>query len=128
MAVRYIGGYWETVMRHYELVGDHLSRTLGYEYYGKLQEIAAQKGGAGALTEFFLDLQVWGTPDQCFEKIVAIRRRIGCETYVGVFGYAGMPLAEAERNMRLFARAVMPRLRALDAAGRDDADSQRVPA
>jgi alkanesulfonate monooxygenase SsuD/methylene tetrahydromethanopterin reductase-like flavin-dependent oxidoreductase (luciferase family) len=128
LAVRYIGGYWETVMRHYELVGDHLGRTLGYEYYGKLQEIAAQKGGTDALTEFFLDLQVWGTPDQCLEKIVAIRRRIGCETYVGVFGYAGMPLAEAERNMRLFARAVMPRLKALDAVGRRDPSPHRVPA
>jgi alkanesulfonate monooxygenase SsuD/methylene tetrahydromethanopterin reductase-like flavin-dependent oxidoreductase (luciferase family) len=115
MAVRYIGGYWESVMRHYELVGDHLARTVGYEYYAKLQEIASQKGGNDALTEFFLDLQVWGTPEQCVEKILDIRRRTGCETYIGVFSYAGMPIAEAERNMRLFARAVMPRLKALDA-------------
>jgi alkanesulfonate monooxygenase SsuD/methylene tetrahydromethanopterin reductase-like flavin-dependent oxidoreductase (luciferase family) len=128
MAVRYIGGYWETVMRHYELVGDHLSRTLGYEYYAKLQEIAGQKGGTDALTEFFLDLQVWGTPDQCLEKILAIRRRIGCETYVGVFGYAGMPIAEAERNMRLFAQAVMPRLKALPVADRGEAAAAPVPA
>jgi alkanesulfonate monooxygenase SsuD/methylene tetrahydromethanopterin reductase-like flavin-dependent oxidoreductase (luciferase family) len=114
MAVRYIGGYWETVMRHYELVGDHLAKTVGYEYYAKLQEIASAKGGNDALTEFFLDLQVWGTPEQCVDKIVDIRRRTGCETYVGVFSYAGMPIAEAERNMRLFARAVKPRLQALD--------------
>jgi hypothetical protein len=113
MAVRYIGGYWDSVMRHYELVGDHLARTVGYEYYAKLQEIARTKGGIDALTEFFLDLQVWGTPEQCFEKILDIRRRTGCGTYVGVFSYAGMPMQEAERNMRLFARTVMPRLQAL---------------
>jgi alkanesulfonate monooxygenase SsuD/methylene tetrahydromethanopterin reductase-like flavin-dependent oxidoreductase (luciferase family) len=118
MAVRYIGGYWETVLRHYELVGDHLAHTIGYEYYAKLQEIARAKGGSDALTEFFLDLQVWGTPDQCVAKILDIRRRTGCETYIGVFGYAGMPVAEAERNMRLFARDVMPRLKALDAPAR----------
>jgi hypothetical protein len=35
---------------------------------------------------------------------------------VGVFSYAGMPLAEAERNMRLFARSVLPRLQALGAS------------
>jgi alkanesulfonate monooxygenase SsuD/methylene tetrahydromethanopterin reductase-like flavin-dependent oxidoreductase (luciferase family) len=113
MAVRYIGGYWDSVMRHYELVGDHLAHTVGYEYYAKLQEVARLKGGTDALTEFFLDLQVWGTPAQCVDKICDIRRRTGCGTYVGVFSYAGMPFAEAERNMRLFARAVMPRLQAL---------------
>jgi len=116
LAVRYIGGYWQSVMRHYELIGDHLAKTVGYEYYAKLQEIARAKGGDDALTEFFLDLQVWGTPEQCLEKILDIRRRTGCETYVGVFSYAGMPMAEAERNMRLFASRVMPRLQALGAS------------
>jgi alkanesulfonate monooxygenase SsuD/methylene tetrahydromethanopterin reductase-like flavin-dependent oxidoreductase (luciferase family) len=114
--VRYIGGYWDSVMRHYELIGDHLAHTIGYEYYAKLQEIARSKGGSDALTEFFLDLQVWGTPEQCAAKIEEIRRRTGCETYIGVFSYAGMPIGEAERNMRLFARDVMPRLRALGGA------------
>jgi hypothetical protein len=33
---------------------------------------------------------------------------------VGVFGYAGMPHDEAERNLRLFARDVMPELQKLD--------------
>jgi alkanesulfonate monooxygenase SsuD/methylene tetrahydromethanopterin reductase-like flavin-dependent oxidoreductase (luciferase family) len=114
MAVRYIGGYWETVMRHYELVGDHLAHTVGYEYYAKLQDVARSKGGNDALTEFFLDLQVWGTPEQCLAKIDDIQRRTGCGTFIGVFNYAGMPIAEAERNMRLFARTVMPRLQARD--------------
>jgi alkanesulfonate monooxygenase SsuD/methylene tetrahydromethanopterin reductase-like flavin-dependent oxidoreductase (luciferase family) len=116
MAVRYIGGYWESVMRHYELVGDHLAHTVGYEYYAKLQEVARSKGGNDALTEFFLDLQVWGTPEQCLAKIDDIQRRTGCGTFIGVFSYAGMPIAEAERNMRLFARTVMPRLQARDTA------------
>ncbi len=116
MAVRYIGGYWESVMRHYELVGDHLQHTMGYEYYAKLQQVARAKGGTDGLTEFFLDLQVWGTPAQCEEKIRDIRRRTGCETFVGVFSYAGMPIAEAERSMRLFAGTVMPRLQAIPRA------------
>jgi hypothetical protein len=30
---------------------------------------------------------------------------------VGVFSYAGMPYDEGERNMRLFARTVMPELK-----------------
>jgi hypothetical protein len=116
MAVRWIGGYWDTVLRHYELTRDHLTKTKGYEYYGRLSEIAREKGGTDALTEFFLGLQVWGTPEQCYEKIVDIRGRVGCETFVGVFSYAGMPWEEAERSQRLFAREVMPALQRLGRA------------
>jgi alkanesulfonate monooxygenase SsuD/methylene tetrahydromethanopterin reductase-like flavin-dependent oxidoreductase (luciferase family) len=115
MAVRYIGGYWDSVLRHYELAGDHLKHTKGYEYYGRMSEIARERGGTEALTEFFLNLQVWGTPEQCHARIQDIRERTGCETYVGCFSYAGMPFAEAERNMRLFARTVLPELKKVGA-------------
>jgi alkanesulfonate monooxygenase SsuD/methylene tetrahydromethanopterin reductase-like flavin-dependent oxidoreductase (luciferase family) len=114
MAVRYIGGYWDTVLRHYELAAGHLAKTKGYEYYARMTEIARERGGPDALTEFFLNLQVWGTPEQCVEKIVDIRSRVGCDTFVGVFSYAGMPWDEAERNMGLFAREVLPALKRLE--------------
>ena len=29
MAIRYIGGYWRTVIEHYELEGEHLKHTKG---------------------------------------------------------------------------------------------------
>jgi alkanesulfonate monooxygenase SsuD/methylene tetrahydromethanopterin reductase-like flavin-dependent oxidoreductase (luciferase family) len=114
MARRYIGGYWQSVVDHYELVGTHLQTTKGYESYGRMQEIARQPGGADAMTDFFLGLQVWGTPDQCYEKIMTIKSLTGAGAYNGVFSYAGMPYDDAERSMRLFARTVMPRLQALD--------------
>ena len=43
-----------------------------------------------------------------------IRRRVGNDHFVGVFSYAGMPAAETERNMRLFAKEVMPALQCLE--------------
>lgn len=116
MAERYIGGYWRTVLRHYEFASPHLKTTKGYEFYGGFAERLNQGHGADAATQFFMDLQVWGTPEQCYQKIVDIQRRVGNETFVGVFRYAGMPIDEGERNMRLFAETVAPRLRALDAA------------
>ena len=115
LAQRYIGGYWDTVIRHYEFTGDHFATTKGYEYYGRLSEMVGKHGSQG-VSDFFLNLQAWGTPAQCFEKIVDIRARVGCETVVGVFSYAGMPPAEAERNLRLFAREVMPELQRLGPA------------
>src|SRR5258705_9139769 len=69
--------------------------------------------GTDTVIDYFANLQVWGTPEQCFTKILDIHRRTGNSHYVGVFSYAGMPYDEAERNIRLFASEVMPALKSL---------------
>lgn len=112
MAQRYIGGYYETVIRHYEFGSDHFAKTKGYEYYGGVSNMIDKVGTAGG-TDFFTNLQVWGTPDECYEKILDIRGRVGCETVIGVFSYSGMDYGDAERNLRLFASEVKPRLQSL---------------
>jgi alkanesulfonate monooxygenase SsuD/methylene tetrahydromethanopterin reductase-like flavin-dependent oxidoreductase (luciferase family) len=109
MARRYIGGYYQTVLDHYQFQGDHLAHTKGYEYYGKMAEKIHQYG-TDTVIDYFMNLQVWGTPEQCHEKILDIHARTGNSHYVGVFGYAGMPFEDAEQNMRLFAKEVMPAL------------------
>jgi alkanesulfonate monooxygenase SsuD/methylene tetrahydromethanopterin reductase-like flavin-dependent oxidoreductase (luciferase family) len=111
LAYRYIGGYWKTVVKHYELIGDHLTKMKGYESYAEMQLKASAPGGVDAMTEFFMNLQVWGTPEHCYEKILDIQRRTGAEAYSAVFSYAGMPYDIAEANMRLFASEVMPELK-----------------
>jgi alkanesulfonate monooxygenase SsuD/methylene tetrahydromethanopterin reductase-like flavin-dependent oxidoreductase (luciferase family) len=120
MARRWIGGYYQTVLDHYQFAGDHLARTKGYEYYGKMSEKIAQYG-TDKVIDYFMNLQVWGTPAQCYDKILDVRRRVGNDTFVGVFSYAGMPYEDAERNMRLFARDVMPALKALGPAAAEPA-------
>ena len=65
------------------------------------------------MLEFFLGLQVWGTPEQVYDKIVTIQDNTYADGYMGVFSYAGMPIEEAERSMRLFADKVRPELQAL---------------
>jgi len=117
LAKRYIGGYWQTVLDHYQFATDHLKGQKGYEYYGKFAD-NLQKRGSDAAIEFFLNIQTWGTPEMCVERIVENANRIGAESYVGVFSYAGMPWAEAERSMRLFAESVMPKLQARKIRGR----------
>ena len=112
-ARRWIGGYYQTVLDHYQFAGDHLKTTKGYEYYGKMSEKIATYG-TDAVIDYFMNLQVWGTPDQCYERILDIHARTGNSHYVGVFSYAGMPYDEAERNLRLFAAEVMPALKKLD--------------
>jgi alkanesulfonate monooxygenase SsuD/methylene tetrahydromethanopterin reductase-like flavin-dependent oxidoreductase (luciferase family) len=109
LARRYIGGYFQTVLDHYNFASDYLGKTKGYEYYGKMADKIATYG-VDTVTDFFVNLQVWGTPEQCYEKILGVRERVGNETFVGVFSYAGMPYDEAERNVRLFAQEVLPAL------------------
>ncbi|MFM9884154.1 MAG: LLM class flavin-dependent oxidoreductase [Burkholderiales bacterium] len=117
MARRYIGGYFQSVLDHYKFGDDHLTHTKGYEYYGKMAE-KIQQYGAGSVADFFVDLQVWGTPEQCYQKIMDIHARTNNSHYVGVFSYAGMPYADAERSQRLFAKEVMPRLQAMPSSTR----------
>jgi alkanesulfonate monooxygenase SsuD/methylene tetrahydromethanopterin reductase-like flavin-dependent oxidoreductase (luciferase family) len=111
-ARRWIGGYYQTVLDHYQFAGDHLARTKGYEYYGKMSEKIAQYG-TDKVIDYFMNLQVWGTPEQCYQKILDIHGRTGNSHFVGVFSYAGMPWDEAERNLRVFAREVMPEVKKL---------------
>jgi len=110
---RWIGGYFRSVLDHYQFGAEHMKTTKGYEYYAKMTD-KIHTYGDDKVIDFFVDLQVWGTPEQCYDKILDVRRRVGNDHFVGVFSYAGMPAAEAERNMRLFATDVMPALQRLE--------------
>ena len=108
MAVRWIGGYWETARKHYEFGGEHFAKTKGYEFYARMSE--AQRASANQMTEMYLDLQVWGTPKMCIDRIQQTCEKTRSSTFNCVFSYAGMPYDEAERNMRLFAAKALPAL------------------
>ena len=126
MARKYIGGYWQSVVKHYEMANDHFEKTKGYEYYKRLTETIATEG-ADAMAEFFMDLQVWGTPEQCYEKIKDIHGRTDCCGFTGLFRYAGMEQKLAEQNMSLFAREVMPELKKLGSSPRFDLEVDGPP-
>jgi alkanesulfonate monooxygenase SsuD/methylene tetrahydromethanopterin reductase-like flavin-dependent oxidoreductase (luciferase family) len=125
MALRYIGGYYQTVLDHYNFQGDHLATTKGYEYYGKMAE-KIQQYGTDKVIEYFMNLQVWGTPEQCYAKILDVRSRVANDTFVGVFSYAGMDYGAAEANMRLFASRVLPELQKLPPAPAPSAAAPRA--
>lgn len=111
MAHKYIGGYYHSVIEHYEMAGDHLKSTKGYETYAAMQD-HVNKSIEDAI-EFFLSIQVWGTPEKCYETIKNFTERTGAGAYTGVFSYAGMPYADVESSLRLFAKDVLPALHKL---------------
>ncbi|OLF14067.1 hypothetical protein BLA60_02555 [Actinophytocola xinjiangensis] len=114
MAQEYIGAYYESVMSHYELGGRHFANTQGYEYYRNLASYIQNKGSS-KVVDNFIELQIYGTPDECYERIVDIRSKVGNDGFNAVCSFSGMTHEMAEANMRLFAEKVMPRVKQLPA-------------
>ena len=113
MSRKYVGGYWESVMKHYEFRSDHLKTTRGYEYYGGFTDKINTYGDRDVV-DFFVALQVTGTPEQCYQKVMDIHGYTETDSLVAAFSYGGMPYDDAERSMRLFASEVMPELKKFD--------------
>jgi len=126
MARTYIGGYWQSVVKHYEMANDHFQQTSGYEYYKRLTETIASEG-MDAMTDFFMSLQVWGTPEQCVKKIKDIHSRTNCVGFNGIFSYAGMGAQMARENMKLFADAALPELKKIGGSPKFDQEIDSQP-
>lgn len=113
LGAQYIKAYWNTVLDHYGFnKPEKFAGKKGYEHYAKGAEAQA-KMKADDIAQAFLEMHVYGTPEQCYEKILHIRNKVACNAFTGVFRYADMPYEEAERNLRLFASAVLPELKKL---------------
>jgi alkanesulfonate monooxygenase SsuD/methylene tetrahydromethanopterin reductase-like flavin-dependent oxidoreductase (luciferase family) len=109
LARRHMGEYWRSVIEHYQFGTDQYEGMKGMEHYARMSTDIRSEGGEAAV-ENFLDIQVWGTPEECREKILWFCELVGAETFLPVFKYGGMPIDDAERGMELFAREVMPAL------------------
>jgi alkanesulfonate monooxygenase SsuD/methylene tetrahydromethanopterin reductase-like flavin-dependent oxidoreductase (luciferase family) len=59
-------------------------------------------------TDFYVKIQVVGTPDDCLQQIAELQRLTGLDHLVAEFSFGGMPHEESEINMRLFADRVLP--------------------
>jgi alkanesulfonate monooxygenase SsuD/methylene tetrahydromethanopterin reductase-like flavin-dependent oxidoreductase (luciferase family) len=110
-AVQYLSRKWDSIDNHYHFSDGHLSTVKGYEFYGKMAKTYSKMKDENyrqKATEFYVKIQVVGTPDDCLQQIAELQRLTGLDHLVTEFGYGGMPHEEAELNMRLFADRVMP--------------------
>ena len=72
--------------------------------YAKMKEDAARQKA----TEFYVKIQIVGTPDDCIQQIAELRALTGTDHLIADFSYGGMPHEQGELNMRLFADRVVP--------------------
>ena len=107
----YLSRKWDSIDAHYHFSDGHLASVKGYEFYGGMAKTYSKMKDEGyrkKATEFYVKIQVVGTPDDCIQQIGELQRLTGLDHLVGEFGYGGMPHEDAQLNMRLFADRVMP--------------------
>ena len=102
--------YLQSLLEHYELMGNHLDELKGYTGYGKqaakLREVGFEKYVAG-----FLAANAYGTPTEMIEKYRERFEVIGPFEEAACFRYGGISQPDALASMRLFADKVLPELK-----------------
>jgi alkanesulfonate monooxygenase SsuD/methylene tetrahydromethanopterin reductase-like flavin-dependent oxidoreductase (luciferase family) len=110
-AQTYLSRKWDSIDNHYHFSDGHLASVKGYEFYGNMAKTYSKlkdESYRRKATEFYVKIQVVGTPDDCLQQLAELHRLTGLDHLVTEFGYGCMPHEEAELNMRLFAERVMP--------------------
>jgi len=110
-AQTYLSRKWDSIDNHYHFSDGHLASVKGYEFYGNMAKTYSKlkdESYRKKATEFYVKIQVVGTPDDCLQQLAELHRLTGLDHLVTEFGYGCMPHEEAELTMRLFAERVMP--------------------
>jgi alkanesulfonate monooxygenase SsuD/methylene tetrahydromethanopterin reductase-like flavin-dependent oxidoreductase (luciferase family) len=110
-AGQYLGAKWDSIDAHYNFSDGHLGSVKGYESYGKMAKTYAKLKDPAArakMNDFYVSIQIVGTPDDCIQKIGELQRLTGTDHVICDFSYGRMPHDQSELNMRLFADRAMP--------------------
>jgi hypothetical protein len=109
VADRACGGYIEGSRRHYGF--DDPQQFVGLKGY---QQYAPGGGGdprGSSPRDDYIRSGIFGTPEQCIEKIRMYGKVTGTDHIVMLHSIAGMSVKETESSLRLFAQEVLPVVR-----------------
>jgi alkanesulfonate monooxygenase SsuD/methylene tetrahydromethanopterin reductase-like flavin-dependent oxidoreductase (luciferase family) len=110
LAYRYVGAYYDTVIRHYGFAEKQHEGLRGYEFYAGISKYLEKRGREGAVGDY-VRLMPWGTPDQVLEKLATLQDLVGMAAFNPSFSFADMPPAVARDSLGLFSREVLPVLK-----------------
>jgi alkanesulfonate monooxygenase SsuD/methylene tetrahydromethanopterin reductase-like flavin-dependent oxidoreductase (luciferase family) len=108
---KYMATYLQSVLEHYEIMGEHFQGMPGYSTYADTAPVLRQMGETGFL-DGFLRATANGSPRQILDRFRARWELIGPFELAPAFRFGGIPYDEAESSMRLFAEEVLPELKA----------------
>jgi alkanesulfonate monooxygenase SsuD/methylene tetrahydromethanopterin reductase-like flavin-dependent oxidoreductase (luciferase family) len=109
--LRYLRAWSEIQLQHYQLLdADHFRAAGNYPDYVRRAEAAAAMKREEVIDSFALN-QIYGSPDQCLEKIRAFYEAVDPIEVVLVTRFGGMDFEVAERNIRLVAGSILPEVK-----------------
>jgi alkanesulfonate monooxygenase SsuD/methylene tetrahydromethanopterin reductase-like flavin-dependent oxidoreductase (luciferase family) len=114
---QYFSEYINSVVRLYEIGTESFATAAGYEDYhskGSQYGDGTAQNAQEMLTNKLLRDAIWGTPEQCIERIVAAQELLDPSELVVFLGLGSMTCAQSDKAMRLFAEKVMPQVRKRD--------------
>ena len=111
-AQRYVGTFFASNVRHYEMAGDHFAQIEGYQRYAETARMI-QEAGLEAAAAGYAACALSGTPDQILAQLTEIGDVLGDFQLIVLPSFGGMPYDQAEQSLELFAKEVMPAAREL---------------
>lgn len=108
-ARKYIPEYVQSAINNYELTGNHFGTIKGYEHYKDMSSMVTTENMAAA----WVDNCVWGTPEQCIEKLRALCDAFHPEEFMLTGRYGSMPKDVSQASLDLFAKEVLPAVQAI---------------
>ena len=87
--MKYLGRKWDSIDAHYHFSDGHLATVKGYESYGKTAKTYAKMKDETfrqKATDFYVKIQVVGTPDDCLQQLAELQRLTGLDHLVTEFG------------------------------------------
>lgn len=112
----YLQRFAKSTVEHYDFTNPEFAKIEGYEYYAGLAN-NIHKHGLEKFNSFLADLQVWGTPDHVTTTILDYVKRTDAGAVLTCLSFGAMPPHEAVANYELFAKEVLPVLKAHDVGG-----------
>ncbi|MET9199365.1 LLM class flavin-dependent oxidoreductase [Gordonia sp. NPDC003585] len=107
LAYEHINRYFLSVIKHYDFAGKHWRETPGYETYQAGADMI-REAGMEVAADAYVEANVYGTPEQIVEKYAHRHELIGDFLANAAFSFGGLPLAEAEKSLKLFGEKVVP--------------------
>jgi alkanesulfonate monooxygenase SsuD/methylene tetrahydromethanopterin reductase-like flavin-dependent oxidoreductase (luciferase family) len=90
-------------------IWDQFDRSAGYDSFVAQLQGQATEPDIKAV-ERFIDNQIWGTPDQCLQKVRSLQEQTGARNISFQVQYGDLSHEEALTSMRLFARDAIDKL------------------
>jgi len=113
MRDKYLVEYARSTSSFYQFGNKEFAEIEGYEYYGALAK-SVEKNGIEKFNEFLADLQIWGRPEEVYEKLAEMQKRFDVGQFIIYTQFGDMPFDVGRDNYELFARKVLPRLKEID--------------